>query len=117
VLLGEPVVQILGDIGRWKQKIDHGEEDHGPGEEGEIRPDIKHLGEMQASSVKLFVAWFRVSIPLPTIVEHRLPRTTPLFHRTNAPKAPRIARWGIIEATREKGCLRLAAAKDTAVLK
>jgi len=54
---------------------------------------------------------------MPILYRGCLPKTTPLFQRTNVPNAPRMMMWGRIDPTTENGFLRLETAKEMAVLK
>jgi hypothetical protein len=56
LLFGKSIVKECRYHRVWKHQIDDWENQDGPREEQEIRPDIEHLREMQTCGVKLFMS-------------------------------------------------------------
>lgn len=71
-----------------------GEKD-GEGEEGDVGPDVEHLGRVDGGDVVGFVAyWERCQCFLRGVWMEVVPRTTPPFQATNPPNRPTKAAYG-----------------------
>lgn len=116
LLLWESVLQKRREVPLWNKHVGHRDGQNRPRKEQKVRPDVKHLRQMQAGTVEFLVSCECKLLNIVLDIAD-LPRTTPSFHRTNPPNAARIVIWGITEITTGVIFLKPVVASDTAVLK